>query len=196
VRVSRVGRYQDAPPQTRPARVGGAGPGLGFRPADTLAFLLGGWRIERVLADARSGYGGTFAGTATFWPQSGARTARYQEDGELRFGGYSGPAGRSLEYLAAGGAADVRFADGREFYRLDLRGGRCRARHRCGADRYQLTGRILGEDRYQERWLVHGPEKSIEIVSTLTRLGPPGQGPAADGPDRQGCRGTSVLSAP
>src|SRR5580698_1025605 len=123
-----------------------------MRVSDTLAFTAGHWRIERVLADHRSGAQGRFTGRATLSePAPGdapPREARpgepqpgdpgdpgphdpgpelcYLETGELRFGTHTGPATRTLRYQGRpDGTVDVRFADGHFFYRLDLRSGRC-----------------------------------------------------------------------
>lgn len=162
-----------------------------MRVSDTLAFAAGHWRIERVLADHRSGTQGRFTGSATLsepvpsepvlsqpalgepdepgpappWP-----TLCYLEAGELRFGTHSGPATRTLRYQGRpDGTVDVRFADGHLFYRLDLRSGRCEAVHQCRADRYEITYLALSEDALEERWQVHGPAKDYHATATLIR---------------------------
>ncbi len=138
---------------------------------DTLAFLRGWWRIERRLADHRSGVSGTFDGEAEFAATADPAVLNYTERGELHFGGHVGPATRTLVFLGRpGGAADVRFADGREFYRLDLGQGRCQAEHRCGRDRYAVTCRVLAQDLLEENWQVLGPAKDYDSVTTLRRL--------------------------
>jgi hypothetical protein len=152
----------------------------------TLDFLRGRWRAERVLTDFRSGQTGSFSGVATFAERpaglaaglAGAATPAglviaYREQGELSFGGHRGPASRSLLYLpAAEGAATVLFADGRPFYQLDLRSGRCRAEHPCGSDSYLVTVQVVGADAYTERWRASGPGKDYEMTTTLARIGP------------------------
>jgi len=162
-----------------------------MRVSDTLAFAAGHWRIERVLADHRSGTRGRFTGSATLsepdvseavpsepalsepgepgaapsWP-----ALCYLETGELRFGTHSGPATRTLRYQGRpDGTVDVRFADGHLFYRLDLRSGRCEAVHQCRADRYEITYLALSEDVMEERWQVHGPGKDYQATATLIR---------------------------
>lgn len=162
-----------------------------MRVSDTLAFAAGHWRIERVLADHRSGTQGRFTGSATLsepvpsepvlsqpalgepdepgpappWP-----ALCYLETGELRFGTHSGPATRTLRYQGRpDGTVDVRFADGQLFYRLDLRSGRCEAVHQCRADRYEITYLALSEDALEERWQVHGPAKDYHATATLIR---------------------------
>lgn len=152
-----------------------------MRVSDTLAFAAGHWRIERVLADHRSGTQGRFTGSATLseptlsepvlsqpdepWP-----VLCYLETGELHFGTHSGPATRTLRYQGRpDGTVDVRFADGRLFYRLDLRSGRCEAVHQCRADRYEITYLALSEDVLEERWQVHGPAKDYHATATLIR---------------------------
>jgi hypothetical protein len=144
---------------------------------DTLAFLRGRWRVERRLEDHRSGVCGTFTGDAEFAPTDDPAVLRYAERGELRFGGHNGPAARALVCIGLpGGAVDVRFADGREFYRLGLGPGSCQAEHLCGRDRYVVTVRVLSEFLVEEHWHVTGPRKSYETVTTLRRLGAAGPG--------------------
>ncbi len=167
-----------------------------MRVSDTLAFAAGHWRIERVLADHRSGTQGRFTGSATLSEpvlsdpvlselalselalsepdEPGPSPARpalcYLETGELRFGTHTGPATRALRYQGRpDGTVDVRFADGHLFYRLDLRSGRCEAVHQCRADRYEITYLALSEDVMEERWQVHGPGKDYRATATLIR---------------------------
>jgi len=138
---------------------------------DTLAFLRGRWRLERRLDDHRSGVCGTFTGDAEFAATDDPAVLRYEERGELRFGGHAGPAARSLVCLGRpGGVVDVRFADGREFYRLDLGTGSCQAEHHCGRDRYTVTFLVLSEFLVEEHWHVVGPLKAYDTVTTLRRL--------------------------
>ncbi len=59
--------------------------------------------------------------------------------------------------------------DGRLFYRLDLRSGRCEAVHPCLPDRYEITYLVLSEDVMEERWQVRGPAKDYQATATLIR---------------------------
>lgn len=143
----------------------------------TVGFLAGDWTVERQIRDHRGGQVGSFRGTASFRPCGEAtaaheRTLTYVESGEVRLGGHRGPAGRRLLVLDAGdGTAQVLFADGREFYQLDMRTGSCTAAHPCRADRYYVTVRRLGADSFAETWRVTGPEKDYELQTTYTRAG-------------------------
>ncbi len=139
---------------------------------DTLAFLRGRWRLERRLDDHRSGVCGTFTGDAEFAATDDPAVLRYEERGELRFGGHTGPARRALllRELPNGGA-DVRFADGREFYVLDLRSGMWTARHGCRADEYVVSYLVRAAGWLEEGWHVTGPRKAYDSVTTLRRLG-------------------------
>jgi hypothetical protein len=137
----------------------------------TVAFLRGAWSVERQLTDYRSGVRGSFTGQAEFLGTADPDVLRCAERGELRFGDHRGPASRVLLYRELpGGAADVRFADGGEFYRLDLCPGMCTARHDCGQDRYVISHLVRGADWLEERWQVTGPRKLYDGVTTLRRL--------------------------
>jgi hypothetical protein len=143
---------------------------------NTLDFLAGQWRAEREITDFRSGTRGVFTGTASFTrlddpADPGALT--YQEHGQLTFGGHRGPASRCLLYVpAVDGAVAVRFADGRDFYRLDLRSGCCEAEHPCRGDQYAAIVRVLGPHVFTEQWRVTGPGKDYVMTTTLSRIGP------------------------
>ena len=152
-----------------------------FRPAasrlaaGTARFLLGEWDVVREVRDYRSGRTGVFRGTARLGPEPGdsaGNVLSYREHGELTFAGHRGRASRSLSYREQpDGAADVRFADGRPFYQLDLRPGHCRAEHQCGADRYVVFLRVLSDDSFTETWRVTGPAKDYEMTTTFVRTG-------------------------
>ncbi len=122
---------------------------MGMRVTDTLAFMRGGWQLDRVLTDHRSGTRGRFTGLALVSPAAAGLSPgewQYTETGELVFGAHSGPATRRLRYQEQpGGTVAVRFADGRPFYVLDLRSGYCQAEHGCGPDHYLLSHRVLGQ---------------------------------------------------
>jgi hypothetical protein len=145
-------------------------------PGSTADYLRGRWQVERAITDFRSGQSGSFAGSARCaeTPAGSAGALSYQEQGELNFGAHRGPASRGLLYLPrSDGAVDVRFADGRPFYRLDLRSGACSAEHPCGRDSYLVTIRVLSPGAYIERWRVRGPGKDYVMTTTMVRLGPP-----------------------
>src|SRR5262249_19860405 len=121
----------------------------------------------------RAGQDGAFRGTAAFRSTADSRVLEYTEDGELRFGSHCGPARRRLIYRGrADGAAEVRFADGREFYRLDLRGEGWQADHPCLADSYHVTITRLSPDSFTETWQVAGPSKDYELETAYRRITP------------------------
>ena len=157
-------------PPTRAGGGGGAG-GAGEKRAWTIEFLRGNWSVERQIRDRRTGQDGSFLGTARFLATADGRGLDYTEDGDLRFGGHHGPAQRRLIYNGrADGTADVRFADGREFYRLDLRQGNWQAEHPCRADSYHVTITRLSPDSFTETWQVAGPGKDYELMTTYRRI--------------------------
>lgn len=148
---------------------------------DTLGFLVPAaasstWRIARVVEDHLDGSTATFQGSAGFRFDRSAEgrlgLALYEEDGELCLGKYHGHSRRCLEYLDRGdGTAEVRFADGRHFVDLDLRSGSYSSLHLCGEDRYEIHSVVRSLDHMEERWLVSGPSKEYEAVTTLHRVG-------------------------
>jgi hypothetical protein len=144
-------------------------------PGGTVGYLAGDWDVVREIADHRCGRAGEFRGRARFQcVTDGAECAvlDFAEQGELSFGGHRGPACRSLRYHGrADGGADVRFTDGREFFRLDLRWGNCRAVHLCRADRYAVTVTWLSPDCFTEIWRVTGPDKDYDMTTVYTRAG-------------------------
>jgi hypothetical protein len=121
--------------------------------------------VRRRVVDHRRGAEGVFLGWASFGDD-----LTYEEQGELRFGAHQGPAARSLRYIDRGGDVfDVRFADGRDFYRLDLSDGGWSAEHPCRDDTYVVAGRITGPDTFTEHWHATGPDKDYELLTTYER---------------------------
>lgn len=141
----------------------------------TLGYLLGHWSLTRQITDHRARRTGVFAGHASFLPVNGwAHGVRltYREEGELAFGEHRGPAWRELVLLGTrDGAADVQFADGREFYRLDLRSGYWQAQHPCSEDRYLVTVSVLSAGMFTESWQARGPDMDYDMTATFTRTG-------------------------
>jgi hypothetical protein len=188
--------------ETRPRVVGQGCPssaavGTGVAGADTartIDFLRGDWDVERLIHDRRAGQDGAFRGTAWFRETADSQVLEYSEDGELRFGSHHGPACRRLIYRGrADGAADVRFADGREFYRLDLRAGVSQADHPCRADSYHVVITRLSPNSFTETWQVAGPDKDYELATTYRRIRsrPLPEGPLPEGPISKAQSGTA-----
>ena len=157
------------------------------------------------ITDRRSGQGGFFRGQARFLPSADGGGLEYTENGELQFGDHHGPASRSLSFHGrADGTADVRFADGREFYRLDLRTGHCEAVHLCRADQYHVTVTRLGADAFAETWQVGGPNKDYELRTLYRRAAdasgssgfPTGEAGMAGTEDRRPTAERSLTAAP
>jgi hypothetical protein len=136
----------------------------------TVEYLCGDWDVVREISDYRGGQEGWFRGHARFRPSGDGQVLRYTEDGELEFGSHRGPASRTLIYASRpDGTADVRFADGREFYQLDLREGSWQAEHPCRADQYTVTVTRLTADSFTETWHVAGPGKDYELRTSYRR---------------------------
>jgi Family of unknown function (DUF6314) len=145
---------------------------------DTLAFLLGRWRISRTIDDHHGGTSGTFEGTAEVVrrqvtiAEGGEERARYDEVGTLRFGDHAGPARRRLVYVRrADATVMISFSDGRPFVDLDLRSGEWRTTHQCGADLHEITNAVVSADVMREHWRVRGPTTDYEATTTFVRTG-------------------------
>ena len=143
---------------------------------DTLGFLLGSWRVARIIDDRRERREVTFDGTATIaeLPSSAAspsqRMARFEESGDVALDNYRGPSRRSLLYVQrAGEPTRIDFADGRPFADIDLADGYWATTHQCGLDLYQIAFTIIADEVLSERWQVSGPAKDYVAVTTLTR---------------------------
>jgi len=137
-------------------------------PGDLSRWLTGEWTIARAI----NGNAGRFEGRARFTPDPREPDVLlWHERGRLRLGAHDGPAERTLRIApAAGGAWEVRFADGRPFHRLDLRSGICEATHRCGADFYHARYAVEGGDRFTVTWRITGPHKHDLIESSYSRV--------------------------
>ncbi|WP_307136067.1 DUF6314 family protein [Streptomyces aurantiacus] len=163
----------------------------GFRPvSDVLAYLAGGWHVERSVRDLASGASGTFGGTTVFerlagdasgaHPDPGSPSPSHSpsrsgllhhESGTFVWQGVARPAERTLRFLPGDGAgrARVQFADGRPFHDLDLTSGRYVADHPCSADLYRGEFTVYDADRWRTVWRVGGPAKDLVLTTDYTR---------------------------
>jgi hypothetical protein len=142
---------------------------MSYPVADLRAFLSGRWRIVRRIGDARLGIVGRLTGHATFTPVPDGLI--HDEDGDLRFGVYRGPATRRYHLaIDQPSAGEMHHADGRLFHRLDLASGRAEILHRCGSDQYRGRYRVLHDDCFAVAWHVTGPRKQYRLATLHTRL--------------------------
>lgn len=134
----------------------------------TLSFLLGCWSIERRIDDHRERVRTRFSGEAVVAREADA--AVYRETGEIRHGGYRGPARRTLLLAElADGTVQVDFQDGRPFLELDLGAGSWSAVHPCRADSYMMGFEVLDAGRIRETWRVRGPAKDYAAETIWQR---------------------------
>lgn len=140
---------------------------------DLLNYLRGSWLFERKVFDALRDETATATGNARFADElmNGRPGLRYREDGELELGDITVQTEREYIYgfLADGGVAEVRFADGRFFHVLDLSKGMVRVEHQCGEDNYQGLFRALTDQAWLSVWRVTGPRKSQVITTHFIR---------------------------
>lgn len=135
-----------------------------LQPPSLACYFSGAWRITRRICDRLAGESGRVNGVVRFAPE--ADGLRYDETGEMRFGTYRGEVAQSYLFAFDGDAvANVRYADGRFFHRLDLSSGAADVAHHCGADLYRGRYRVLGADRWALSWQVTGPRKDY-LMST------------------------------
>ncbi|MEU8546141.1 DUF6314 family protein [Streptomyces roseoverticillatus] len=161
---------QSPAPVTLPGPAWPAGPDLSPVP-DAADYLMGQWTVERTLLDLGTGRSGSFRGTAVFRTADDGRVL-HTEDGELRWDGTPGRAGRTLVLLPGpDGTCEVTFADGRFFHDLDLRTGAWAVRHPCAADSYEGAFAAVSRDEWHARWRTTGPAKD-HLQRTVYRRRP------------------------
>jgi len=131
------------------------------------AGLAGGWRIDRQIADARSGGVASMTGTAQFVADAGGFA--YHETGQLVMpGGACFHAERRYLWRFSGAMIEVRFEDGRLFHLFDPARPGVPVTHPCGEDLYE--GRYaLSTDGWQAQWRVKGPRKDQVITTDYRR---------------------------
>ena len=135
--------------------------------ANLCSFLAGRWDIDRRIVDG-PGHAGHYVGVAWFQPQDNA--LRYEERGRLRLGSQEVSARRGLCLRLHGdGQADVAFADGNPFHRLDLRSGCWHVTHDCGADRYLGSYVVLSPSVWETTWTISGPDTETRLSSVYRR---------------------------
>ena len=144
-----------------------------IRVHDLMEYLRGPWLFERKVFDTTRKEEATANGQARFVDElmNGKPGLRYREDGELDLDGITVQTEREYIYgfLADGGVAEVRFADGRFFHVLDLSKGMVRVEHQCGDDNYQGLFRVLTDQAWLSVWRVTGPRKSQVITTHYIR---------------------------
>lgn len=131
--------------------------------------LIGTWHLARVVTDRRTATTGTVDGT-TVLERVGFDEVRWDEAGEMRFGGRTVPVSRTLSVRRrADGDWAVHFPDGRVFHPWVWGAA---VEHACAPDDY--TGVLAGDvDRWTVRWDAVGPAKDYRLDSVLTRATPP-----------------------
>lgn len=136
--------------------------------ADLCSFLAGRWDIDRRIVDRPTGHEGRYVGIGWFRPGDG--DLRYEERGWLRMGSHELSAGRDLHLRPReNGQADVAFADGSPFHRLDLRSGCWHVTHDCGADRYLGSYVVLSPVAWETTWTVTGPDQAVRLSTVYRR---------------------------
>lgn len=146
---------------------------------DVLAYLAGGWRVERSVRDLASGAQGSFSGVTEFEPLDDEKGLLHHESGTFVWQDVARPAERTLRFLADGdgaGRADVRFADGRPFHDLDLTSGHHVTDHPCAADLYRGEFTVRDADHWRTVWRVGGPAKDLLLTTDYTRDSEQGSG--------------------
>lgn len=141
--------------------------------SDLIGYLRGHWLFERKVFDATRNQEVTANGQAHYLDEmmNAKPGLRYREDGEVDLDGVSVQTEREYIYgfLADGGVAEVRFADGRFFHVLDLSKGMVRVEHQCGEDLYQGLFRVLTDQAWLSVWRITGPRKSQVITTHFIR---------------------------
>lgn len=142
-----------------------------LRPVDDFeSFFAGRWSLDREIFDPAGVRMGAFNGSLVFAVEQGGLV--YRERGVLELGGHRGHASRTLHYTVTGpGQAVVHFDYGGFFHEVDLREGWWATKHPCRDDLYEGEYRVLGVDRWWQRWVVAGPTKNHVLVTDFRREG-------------------------
>ena len=135
---------------------------------DLRRFLAGRWLVLRLFLDRGEQKSGKFLGTACF-AKAGQGLA-YREEGQVRYGGYSGIARQYYRYsFPSAHCAKVHFTDDRLFHDLDLRQGYWQSTHLCDEDCYHGRVQAWSPDRWELEWEVLGPRKDLRIATRYIR---------------------------
>ncbi|MCZ2402611.1 hypothetical protein IV498_05285 [Paenarthrobacter sp. Z7-10] len=140
-----------------------------FAVADLRSYLLGRWRLERVLRNRGAAVEGTLMGFVLFTADDGG--LRQSEQGTMMWPTHSGPASREylLRQTTEPCALDVLFTDGRPFHRMDLSTGSWSSDHWCAPDDYRVRYDARSRDRLDFEWDVRGPAKNLLLQTSLFR---------------------------
>jgi hypothetical protein len=133
-------------------------------------FLVGSWKVQRLILDRACGLNGRLDGHATFAP-CWVDGLSYKERGRLVFDKHEGWAEQSYlyDFSQSEGRASVRFSDRRLFHDLDLSAGLQRVQHSCDPDRYDGLFVAVGPTEWWSMWKVAGPRKDYELTTIYTR---------------------------
>jgi len=132
------------------------------------ALFLQRWRIHRHIADTHEKRTWSVTGHAEFVPLASS-SARYFESVTLTDEARSMHATRAYRYHArASRELHIEFDDGSPFCSFVFADSRATAEHQCAQDRYRGWMELVGAQRWTTRWLIDGPDKLIEILTTYT----------------------------
>lgn len=150
---------------------------------DFQQFLLGVWRIRRLLTFQAGGYSGHFEGDARVevLPDK-PQTLLYQENGVFSStdGSKVIEARQQYAFDCSQWPIQVLFVDqlttplklGGHFVDLCFKEDQteCEFSHLCGSDTYSGTWRVLNADAFRWSWRIEGPRKDGEISSFYSRI--------------------------
>lgn len=139
--------------------------------ANLREFLLGEWKLDRVIFDEALALPGKLVGRARFTASSFGLV--YHEWGALELGDHRGYAEQTYlyEFPESDARACVRFRDRRAFHELQLTAGQDRVGHACHPDLYEGKFEAISKDAWRSEWKVAGPRKRYTLVTSYTRPG-------------------------
>lgn len=124
--------------------------------------MIGNWIVHRKIIDYRDRRTLIFVGSAIIIESA------FDEHGQFKTAGTRLDSGRHYKLRMEDGYVSVSFPNGSHFVRLAFQPSQ-RVSHSCGEDSYQGRVVVRGPDQWAEVWSVKGPRKRYRSVTHYRR---------------------------